>query len=1774
MRDQKHSGLSEKEDILKKKMERKGRPRFLPLQIMVPRAVSRAAAAILTVCLMICILAGSVPDTWNVTADSVYAAETYFQGETGSEAAEEQMPADGGSGREAPGADQEKQNQAPAENPDKILDKQQEDKQKEDKQQEDIQQEDKESEDKQPEDKQPEDKQPEELQKEEDSPDRQDTESPEENSLHREEDHDSDTEAGSGATLSETEQAAFPETESAPAPVVQESSGSGSEKEDFSTSAPAATVPAADPYVSESAQAASTKELTLTEEPWMTVTEFERAYNSVTGGAIPGDGYVPSRAVIVSKDSEIDYEALGIGKDVPGHRGHTTPVRIQDEKGNELVGVCVVPDDRGLQTWSALPDVKRLTDAVMIKLYYYTMLDDYGKNLASQRGFGSKSSSVAVAACHEAMSMRYAELAGISYDRPNIDSDFRSLVNAYRSGAASKSLPDLNKVHVYISGRIQNSGHWIQAYVFGFVENKQQAGVSLQKTCSDPDMRDTYNASYCLHETADGGTVNFRVYTDKACTKKAHVYTDKNMTNERDYIPVGMSGKHGVWNNALFFCAPGTYYFREMNTPKGYQEHGEAFGPYTVKEGEGLTIKIANTPLYAKAGIIKKDVDTAKALAGAQYGLYSNMEDARNEEEPAGVFMTGEDGRSNLLEVLAHKLYYVREISAPAGYKKDPGIYALNIADSVTATVWTELTNEPDVGKIRVNKVSSDPAVDTDNENSLYSLEGAVYTLYKENGESAGTLKTGKDGATEYLTVPCGTYSLRETEPSPGFALDPQVHNVTVTGGSETTVDSAEPVLKGKIAVKKVSSEEKEEKASDTLPISGAVYSLYNSEEDAAEGRASAGTFVIQEDGSSNIIEVIAGKTYYVRETRTPEGYLPDEKIHKVKVDSLSELFTVNSEERLIFGGVRVCKRDLETGEQTPLGGAALEGTVIRIYNDGEMSVYADGRKVLPGAEAMTLVTGADGAVQTSARVLSYGSYRMEETLPPEGYTRKGAEPVRFNITEDGKIMDLSASAQTSLRNQVMRGDFSLRKINGYTQKRMAGVTFEVTAYDRDGKELEKHQFTTDENGFFESTAAWASQQVGKSRDSGNHTQREHDSAGRIWFGVGTEPDDRLGALPFGSYHIEEIEGENNRGMKMFSDDFSIYADGQKLILGNIENTQKPVLETELLDENGDHFADQKGMVTLTDTVTYAGMEEYIGKEVTFHGVIYVKETGKPLQIDGKTIESVQTRKILSQSAAVQLRFTFDASKVQGMTLVCFEYASEAVSAAGSSSTDKPVGGDTGTDTGTESPAPDKNDKYHDSTNGGKDIVSHTDLDDASQTVHLLSIETDAEDQLTGMRIGQARNGAVTVDHVTCKGLTVGQKYLVTGFLVDKSTGRPLRDADGAEITAKASFAAEKAEEIIDLTFTYDASLLEGTTVVAFERLYLGGNGTPVKPDEENPDHPGGETPGKPDTPERDEPETDTPLAVHEDPEDEDQSIHYPRIRTSAEAGKGSADWQEDSAAASDGLISRRGMGAGMDKTVTADGMLIVRDHVTWENLIPDQDYRLQGVLMDKGSNKPLSIDGKAVTAQAGFRPKTKDGETYMYFSFDGSVLFADPDDGKTDGRGIEKSDDLQILPLVAFEELYISGQETSKEDPSRNGTDGTDNIPQDADKEGTAPQGKADQAEGNDDEYLVAVHKDLEDPAQTVFVREPQKPVQPEEPAEPLEPEKPGNPEKADNPGISRSQRKKVTPASPETVRTGSPVKTGDDTQIALYLLPFLLSAIAVVGIVLVRRRLKNSGK
>ena len=65
-----------------------------------------------------------------------------------------------------------------------------------------------------------------------------------------------------------------------------------------------------------------------------------------------------------------------------------------DDDGNTYVGICAVPDDRGWSKGSELPNVSRVTDSLIIKYYYYTMLDSYGEDLARSRGFGSNSKKI------------------------------------------------------------------------------------------------------------------------------------------------------------------------------------------------------------------------------------------------------------------------------------------------------------------------------------------------------------------------------------------------------------------------------------------------------------------------------------------------------------------------------------------------------------------------------------------------------------------------------------------------------------------------------------------------------------------------------------------------------------------------------------------------------------------------------------------------------------------------------------------------------------------------------------------------------------------------------------------------------------------------------------------------------------------------------------------------------------------------------------------------------------------------------------------------------------------------------------------------------------------------------------------------------------------------------------------------------------------------------------------------------------------------------------
>ena len=211
-------------------------------------------------------------------------------------------------------------------------------------------------------------------------------------------------------------------------------------------------------------------------------------------------------------------------------------------------------------------------------------------------------------------------------------------------------------------------------------------------------------------------------------------------------------------------------------------------------------------------------------------------------------------------------------------------------------------------------------------------------------------------------------------------------------------------------------------------------------------------------------------------------------------------------------------------------------------------------------------------------------------------------------------------------------------------------------------------------------------------------------------------------------------------------------------------------------------------------------------------------------------------------------------------------------------------------------------------------------------------IETQAADAADGDQTAQAGGQVTIVDTVYYENLEFGGTYTLTGTLMVKSTGEPLLDAEGSPVTATKEFTANNTNGSVDIEFTFDASLLAGEDVVAFESL--------VKDSIE--------------------------VAVHADIEDEGQTVHFVDIGTTA-------------ADAADG-----------DKLVTGSEVIIA-DEVAFEGLAPGGSYTLEATLMDAETGEPLkSGEGLLATdvaATVEFTPEAAEGTQTVELSFDSSGL-------------------------------------------------------------------------------------------------------------------------------------------------------------------------------------------
>ena len=738
------------------------------------------------------------------------------------------------------------------------------------------------------------------------------------------------------------------------------------------------------------------------------------------------------------------------------------------------------------------------------------------------------------------------------------------------------------------------------------------------------------------------------------------------------------------------------------------------------------------------------------------------------------------------------------------------------------------------VGNGKIQKSSSNTTVT--NGNDCYSLSGATYGVYSDKGctKSVATLTTNANGNTDTVELRAATYYVKETKAPKGFQLDKNVYTMTVKVNETTTlkVSDKPKVTDTLVELFKIDMEISKATPQGNASLEGAEFvwkyydGYYTKDNLPSEPTRTWTTNTTTEKDSNNEVHYITrladsykvlGDSFYtqngticlplgtitVKEKTAPNGYLLEgaymqaagssEQIKGVYVAQITEdgeLAALSGSnqysvlDKVIRGGVKIQKRDLETKDTKAQGGATLKDTAFEIISLNDNAVLVDGKLYNKNEVVKTIHTGVDGIATTAADTLPYGKYRIEESNAPEGYLTDGAKPIEFEITEDGKIVDLTDEAH-SIYNQIKRGDIEGVKIGAGTHKRLANVPFRIT-----GKTTgESHIIVTDANGQFSTSSDWVSHK--------QNTNAGKTSEDGIWFGTST-PDDSKGALLYDTYTIEELRCDSNKGMTLIPA-FDVVVSRNKVVvdLGTLTDEYEPeiIIHTTATDKvtGGKSIVAGKS-VTIVDTVTLDGLTK--GTKYQLKGWQMVKSENAQLLIDGEPVENDYTFTAKKSEMEVEVSYTFNASALGGKDLVTFEELYDL------SNPDEPT-----------------------------KVAEHKDIEDEGQTVtiteRIITMHTTATDKATGEKTIEADDKVTIVDTVTLDGLEKGVKYTLKGWEMVKSENAELL-MNGKRVENDLTFTAEDSKMEVQIEFTFNASELGGKELVTFEELY----------DVTNPDEP------------------------------------------------------------------------------------------------------------------------------------------------------------------------------------------------------------------------------------------------------------------------------------------------------------------------------------------------
>lgn len=501
---------------------------------------------------------------------------------------------------------------------------------------------------------------------------------------------------------------------------------------------------------------------------------------------------------------------------------------------------------------------------------------------------------------------------------------------------------------------------------------------------------------------------------------------------------------------------------------------------------------------------------------------------------------------------------------------------------------------------VTLTKTSAD--VKITNGNANYSLEGAVYYVYKDvnipdypywNYKPYATFTTDANGHAELSKkLENGKYVTIEQVAPLGYTLDTSVHRFSVNGKSTdiSVVDDPSAVT---LTVAKKDSDTNNSVAAGNASLAGAVYRV-SYLQDGSE---------VHKDITTNssgraVLKGIPIGQIKVQEISSPLGYKLDPIVHIYnvaphEVTSVEfELEPADFTEEVMKGQIALHKQYETLDELADEQGAEFD---VYLKSAGSFDAAKE-------TERDHITTGADGMATT--KDLPYGTYVVHQTKGGNG--RQLVADFDVSISEDGKtysydLVNVQKNAQLKIVKTSEDGVIE-------------GIHFRVTRLE----DNYSAEYVTN-------------------------------AAGEILTETLPIYADKDGANKY-QCKVEELDTEETFGYQLPDSQTVELSEGE---IASVSFHNVPIEIGTKATVEGEKEVDPLDKVTLTDTVSYTGLVP--GKEYKVTGVLMDKKTGEKLLVNGKEITAETTFIAETKNGSVDVTFIFDATGLHGKGIVVFE---------------------------------------------------------------------------------------------------------------------------------------------------------------------------------------------------------------------------------------------------------------------------------------------------------------------------------------------------------------------------------------------------------------------------------------------------------------------------------------------------------------------------------------